>query len=145
MVLAHELGHHVHNDIWRALALESVLVVAGCLAAEIALARLGPLTGLEGRANPAGLPLVAAAAAAVSVGLMPLGLALSRRHERRADRFALALTGNAAAFQSAMRRLGAQNLAEETPSRLVQWLFYSHPPLEERLEAARRWERTRAS
>ena len=70
---------------------------------------------------------------------MPLGLALSRAHERRADRFALALTGNPAAFQSAMRRLGAQNLAEQAPSRLVQWLFYSHPPLEERLAAARDW------
>jgi Zn-dependent protease with chaperone function len=35
-----------------------------------------------------------------------------------------------------MRRLGAQNLAEEQPSRLVQWLFYSHPPLRDRIAAA---------
>jgi Zn-dependent protease with chaperone function len=38
---------------------------------------------------------------------------------------------------SAMRRLGAQNLAEEHPSRLVQALFHSHPPIPERLAAAR--------
>ena len=44
--------------------------------------------------------------------------------------------GRTAAFISAMRRLGAQNLAEERPSRLVQWLFYSHPPLGERIAAA---------
>jgi STE24 endopeptidase len=139
VVLAHELGHHVHHDIWRALALESLLVLAGFLAAELALTRIGPWLGLTGRADPAGLPLVVTAAGAVSLALMPIGLALSRRHERRADRFALALTGNPGAFQTAMRRLGAQNLAEETPSRLVQWLFYSHPPLDERIEAARRW------
>jgi len=106
VVLAHELGHHVHHDIWRAIALESLIV---------------------------------AAAAAVSLVLMPIGLALSRRHERRADRFALDLTGNPTAFLSAMRRLGAQNMAEENPSQLTQWLFYSHPPLEERLTAARAW------
>ena len=38
-----------------------------------------------------------------------------------------------------MNRLSQQNLAEENPSRLVQWLFYSHPPIRERIEAARRW------
>jgi Zn-dependent protease with chaperone function len=36
-----------------------------------------------------------------------------------------------------MRRLAAQNLAEEQPSRLVLWLFHTHPPLVERLEKAR--------
>jgi Zn-dependent protease with chaperone function len=75
---------------------------------------------------------------------MPIGLALSRSHERRADRFALDLTGNPDAFLSAMRRLGAQNMAEENPSRLAQWLFYSHPPLEERLAAARAWQSANA-
>ena len=30
----------------------------------------------------------------------------------------------------------AQNLAEEDPSKLTQWLFYSHPPIRERIAAA---------
>ncbi len=37
---------------------------------------------------------------------------------------------------SALRRLGTQNLAEEDPSRIVQWLFYSHPPIRDRIAAA---------
>ena len=45
----------------------------------------------------------------------PLVNALSRRNERRADRYALAMTGQPAAFISAMKRLAAQNLAEESP------------------------------
>jgi STE24 endopeptidase len=61
---------------------------------------------------------------------------MSRAHERSADRFALGLTKNPGAFISAMRRLGAQNLAEEHPSKVVQWLFYSHPPIRERIAAA---------
>jgi STE24 endopeptidase len=139
VVLAHELGHHVHHDIWRAIALESLIVGLGFFAADRALSAFGPALGLRGREDAAGLPLIVAAVAAVSLVLMPIGLALSRRHERRADRFALDLTSNPTAFLTAMRRLGAQNMAEESPSRLTQWLFYSHPPLHERLAVAREW------
>jgi STE24 endopeptidase len=142
VVLAHELGHHVHHDIWRALALETALILLGFFVADLTIRALGARVGLEGLTDPAGVPLLVAAAGAVSLVLMPLGLALSRRHERRADRFALDLTSNPGAFVTAMRRLGAQNLAEDHPSRLVQWLFYSHPPLEERLASARSWSRT---
>jgi Zn-dependent protease with chaperone function len=42
---------------------------------------------------------------------MPLANALSRAHERRADRFALEMTHRSAAFISAMKRLSQQNLA----------------------------------
>ncbi len=41
-----------------------------------------------------------------------------------------------------MKRLSQQNLAEERPSTLVRWLFYSHPPIRERIDAARAFTRT---
>jgi STE24 endopeptidase len=140
VVLAHELAHHVHRDIWTGIAYETVLTLIGFYAAHRVLAWLGPRAGLTSLADPAGMPLLLLAVGGVSLLLMPAALALSRSHERRADRFALDLTRNPSAFSSAMRRLSAQNLAEDRPSRLVQWLFYSHPPLVERLEAAERWE-----
>jgi STE24 endopeptidase len=64
---------------------------------------------------------------------------VSRAHERRADRYALDLTRNPAAFVAAMKRLAAQNLAEERPSLLVRLLFSTHPPTSARIEAAKRW------
>jgi Zn-dependent protease with chaperone function len=140
VVLAHELAHHVYRDIWTGIASETGLTLVGFYAAHRVLAWIGPRAGLTSPADPAGLPLLCLAAGAVSVVLMPVALALSRRNERRADRFALELTRNPGAFTSAMRRLGAQNLAEERPSRVVEWLFYSHPPLNERLDSASRWE-----
>jgi Zn-dependent protease with chaperone function len=136
VVLAHELAHHVHGDIWKGLIFESVLIFGGCFAAAQLLAAFAPWAGLRGPADPAGIPLLLAGAGAVSLVMLPAAYALSRAHERRADRFALQLTGNPAAFISAMRRLGAQNLAEEQPSRVVQWLFYSHPPIRDRIAAA---------
>ena len=95
--------------------------------------------GLSSVADPAGLPLLLLAAGAVSLVMMPVAHAISRAHERSADRFALELTRNPGAFISAMRRLGAQNLAEEHPSKIVQWLFYSHPPIRERIAAAQKF------
>jgi STE24 endopeptidase len=136
VVLAHELAHHVHGDIWKGILFESALVVAGFyLASRMLSALAGPL-GLHSVADVAGLPLLLFAAGGVSIVMVPVAHAMSRGFERSADRFALDLTRNPSAFISAMRRLGAQNLAEEHPSKIVQWLFYSHPPIRERIAAA---------
>jgi STE24 endopeptidase len=136
VVLAHELAHHVHGDIWKGLLFESALVIAGCRVASGVLRALAPWAGLSGVADPAGIPLLLIGAGAVSLVMVPAAHALSRAYERSADRFALELTHNPGAFVSAMRRLAAQNLAEEQPSKIVEWLFYSHPPIRERIAAA---------
>jgi len=141
VVLAHELAHHVHGDLWKGLAFETVLILAGFFAASWLLRLAAPLAGLGSTADVAGLPLLLLAAGAVSLVALPAAHAMSRAHERSADRFALRLTGNGTAFISAMRRLAAQNLAEEEPSELVQWLFYSHPPIRERIAAAQSFVR----
>jgi Zn-dependent protease with chaperone function len=136
VVLAHELAHHVHGDIWKGIVFQSALIVCGFYLAARVLRALAAPIGLRGVADVAGLPLLLLAAGAVSLAMIPVAHAISRAHERSADRFAIELTRNPAAFISAMRRLGAQNLAEEHPSKIVQWLFYSHPPLRDRIDAA---------
>jgi STE24 endopeptidase len=139
VVLAHELAHHVHRDIWKGIALEAALIALGFYLADRVLTMVAGSFGLAGKDDIAGLPLLVLTAGAVSIILLPVANALSRAHERRADRFALDLTKNATAFVSAMKRLGAQNLAEEHPSRLVEFLFYSHPPMAARIDAAHVW------
>ena len=145
VILAHELAHHVYRDIWSAIALESLLILAGFYLADRVLATFAGSFGLMGKADVAALPLLVIAAGAVSIALVPLFNAFSRAHERRADRYALDLTRNVDAFVAAMKRLAAQNLAEERPSRLVEVLFYTHPPTADRVEAARRWSAERAT
>lgn len=144
VVLAHELAHHVHGDLWKALAADAVLTTGALGAGHLALGLAAGVGGLASTADVAGLPILLLGAAAWSVATLPLVNGLSRAHERRADRFALELTGNPEAFIAAMRRLGAQNLAEEAPSRVTRWIFHSHPPLPERVLAARDWMRQRA-
>ncbi len=139
VILAHELAHHVHGDIWRGIAFETGLLTLGFFLADLALGAFVGRFGIRAKWDPAALPLLMLAAGCVSIALKPLANALSRAHERRADRYALQMTGNVSAFTSAMKRLGAQNLAEDRPSRLVQWLFYTHPPVAARIEFAQAW------
>ncbi len=141
VVLAHELSHHAHHDLWRGVALQTGLLFAGFFVADRALAALGNPLDLRGLDDAAGLPLLLLVGGISGVVFAPLANAMSRRHERRADRYALDATSQPDAFISAMKRLSQQNLAEENPSTVVQWLFYSHPPIRDRIEAARRWRR----
>jgi STE24 endopeptidase len=143
VVLAHELAHHVHRDLWRGMAWQAAALTAGFFVADLVLrAVAGPLD-LRGVDDPAGLPVLLATAGAWSFVTLPVANALSRAQERAADRYALAATGNVEAFITAMKRLAQQNMAEEYPSPLVRWLFYSHPPIRERIDAARAFAVTR--
>ena len=143
VILAHELAHHVYRDIWSGIALEAALILAGFYLADMAFRMFGTSFGLMGKGDVAALPLVLLAAGAVSIVLLPFLNAISRAHERRADRYALEMTHNVDAFVSAMKRLAARNLAEDRPSRLVEVLFYTHPPTAARVNAARKWKNGR--
>jgi len=137
VILAHELGHHAHRDIRNGLVLESMLIVVSLTVAAVTLHVALPYLDLASPADAAALPLILMAAGTVSLLATPLVNALSRRNEHRADRFALTLAERPEAFVSAMRRLAAQNLAEERPSTATLWLFHTHPPFEQRIQAAR--------
>ncbi|MEW6320942.1 MAG: M48 family metallopeptidase [Acidobacteriota bacterium] len=139
VILAHELSHHVHHDLGRGIALFAGLLVAGFFLAHLLLGALAGPLGLAGLADPAGLPLLLLVGAGWLVAMRPIVNLVSRRHEQRADRYALEMTGNVAAFLSAMKRLSQQNLAEDDPSPLVKAMYYAHPPIRERLAAARAW------
>ena len=129
----------MHGDLWRVLFVDALLSAAALLAGHVALTVAIGRAGIRGIDDVAALPVLLLAAGACSVLTVPLVNAMSRAHERRADRFALDLTKNPDAFVSAMRRLGAQHLADEHPSPLVETFFHSHPPLPDRIASARAW------
>ena len=136
-VLAHELGHHVHGDMRRGLAVRGALSVLTFWVADLLLRAGVSRLGLAGAADPAGVPWLALVLLGLGLVTLPLGNGFSRRIERQADDFALATTGNPAAFIGAMERLGDLNLAERRPNRLKELVLYSHPALDRRIARAR--------
>jgi STE24 endopeptidase len=143
VVVAHEIGHHAHHDLWRTAALDGAVLCAGLGVAAIASIALSRV-GLPHPSTLAGLPLIAMLTGIVWLASTPIRHAQSRRHERKADAFALALTGSAEAFDTAIRRLGASHLAEERPGLVTRWLFHRHPSVVERLEYARAYRGVRS-
>ena len=84
-VLAHELAHHVHRDIWKTLAYEAGAALCAFWVAARVLTALAPALGLDGVGDIAGLPLLALSVGEIVLVSSPVAKLLSRRHERRAD------------------------------------------------------------
>ncbi|HEU5423819.1 MAG TPA: M48 family metallopeptidase [Nitrolancea sp.] len=145
VVVAHEIAHQAHHDIWRLIAVGTVGTAASTFAVERiarwALERFPRRLHLHSLDDVAALPLLGIISGLVGLVLMPLANAYSRHLERRADGFALDLTRTPRAFIGSMRQLAEQNLADPNPSALVKYLLYSHPPIEQRVAHAEEWAR----
>jgi STE24 endopeptidase len=137
-VLAHELGHDRKGHLKKWILLQTGAGLLAFYASDRVLGWAAAPLGLSGKGDVAGLPLLLLVFLVGGILGAPLVRALSRRLEAGCDAFALRLTGEPEAFISAMRKLSRLNLAEEAPSRLVEWLFYSHPPILKRIEMAER-------
>ena len=139
-VLAHELGHHVHKDIPFLIAFGTLSTTLSLYLASLALNWAISYFGFTGPADVAAFPALGLIFGAYGLITMPIDNAVSRWRERMADDYALQSTGKTEAFASAFTRLANQNLGEVDPEKWVVFLFYSHPPLGERIEKARRWK-----
>jgi Zn-dependent protease with chaperone function len=126
-VVAHELAHVRHRDVPRALG----LLAAAAPALMWSVARLS-----RGRADASALPRVTLAAGAVAPLFGILANTVSRRAERRADRFAMALVEDPKAQIAFQRDICVRNVAEPEPPRWVRVVFGSHPTTLERIAMA---------
>ena len=139
-VLAHELGHQVHRDIPFLIAFGTLTTLIGLYLASLALNWAIHLWSFTRVADVAAFPALELALAAYGLIMMPLENVVSRWRERMADEYSLHSTSKSEAFASAMTRLANQNLGEVDPEKWVVLLFYSHPPLGERIAMAKNWK-----
>jgi STE24 endopeptidase len=143
-VLAHELGHHVHRHILKSIGVQAAVTLLGFWIANFVLHyAVDRLHMFETLSDFANMPLLVLVATVVSFLLMPALNAYSRFNERQADRYAFRSIPNVRPFISSMNKLATQNLAERAPSRLVEWLFHSHPSISRRVQAAEAWMKLR--
>ncbi|NOH03936.1 MAG: M48 family metalloprotease [Chloroflexi bacterium] len=138
-VLAHELGHHVHKDIPFLILSGTLLTTLGLFIASLALDSAVSFFSFTSVADIAAFPALMLILGAYGLLVQPLENALSRWRESMADDYALKSTGKGEAFASAFTRLANQNLGEIDPEKWVVFMFYSHPPLGERIAKAKRF------
>ena len=141
VVVAHELGHYKHHDVWRLLGFGLVASLAAFAAGFLGINVLASRLSLSSASDVAGLPMLFLIFFAVNLILMPLMNGYSRRRERAADDFALKALETREVFISCMKKLGEQNLADPEPPAWYEWFFYDHPSIQKRIAMAHSWKK----
>ncbi len=136
-VLAHEIGHYKKRHVLIGTVTSAVETGLFLGLFALFLHRTGLFAAFR-----VDEPSIYAALLFVAILLRPLqfvlsvgGAALSRRHERQADAFAIATTGRGDLLASGLKRLSKDNLSNLTPHPFYVFLNYSHPPLLERVRS----------
>lgn len=134
-VLAHEAGHWKRHHLLKRLVATEALSLFSCFAAFYLLnqGNLPALFDLEKASLPAQLVLLGFLFSLPLAVFAPLGNWLSRRQERQADRFAAELSATPEALASALIKMSRDNLANLHPHPLYAAVYYSHPPVVERV------------
>jgi STE24 endopeptidase len=143
VITAHEIGHHMHRDIFRLFIFQAAASLLVLKLIDIIARSIAVPSGFSGIADPAGLPLLLLLFGILNTLISPLVNTYTRYVERQADEYALHLIGNPQAFISAMTRLVNQNLAVAYPAKWEEILFHDHPSYYRRVEHARMYQKNR--
>ena len=135
-ILAHEAGHWKKKHVLKMLAVSQVVALGAFYAAYRLTAAdfLAGLFRLDVPSMHAKLLLVAFIGSLVLFPLKPLMAYFSRRHEIEADNFAVQLTHMPVAMANGLIKLGKDNLANLHPHPWYAAVYYSHPPLVQRVK-----------
>lgn len=138
-VFAHELGHHVYRHIWKTLVIGTITGFTGFALCHFVLSKAISLLGYKYIHDIAAFPVVCIVLSSLGFMLLPIQNIISRKFERECDRYAIEKTNDPVAFISTMNKLAAQNLADRSPNRVVEMLFYSHPSISRRIDMAEKY------
>ncbi|MCL4302484.1 MAG: M48 family metallopeptidase [Anaerolineae bacterium] len=140
VVLAHEMGHWYYHHVLLSILGLGAADWLGLFALQWLLNRTWRWLGLSGPADIAGLPYVLAVLALVSYLALPFENGISRFAEGQADQFALSASQKPQAMVELFEQFAVQNLSLVEPQGWEKVLFYTHPPLAERIRMAEGWE-----
>ncbi|MBN1830518.1 MAG: M48 family metallopeptidase [Deltaproteobacteria bacterium] len=136
-VLAHEIGHFKRNHIKKQLVIMGLfsLIFFYLISWMISWAPMYHAFGFSGMPVYVGLFLVAVLWEPLGFFLSPVSMAVSRRFEREADRFAFNVMKSAQPLVKALKKMAKDNLSNLRPHPLYVRFNHSHPPLLERIRA----------
>lgn len=128
-IIAHELGHYYYKHIHLLIILQSVLLFCAFFLLNFILKE----TSIK-IYDVRNIFIFILFIELFFLFFTPIINIISRFMERVADKFAIRLTNDKKSFISALKKLAKQNLANEEPHPLIEFLFYSHPPIKKRIK-----------
>jgi len=134
-VAAHELGHEVHDHIWKNVGLTSLALLATFVFLRWLATRPHVWAWAGGRdiADPSAVPLLVLLVLVAGLLTLPVQNAISRAFEREADAVAIELTKDPETAVRVYRRLAFSNLADLRPPKVAEWVLFTHPPIPQRI------------
>jgi len=138
-VLAHEMGHWKKKHVLKLIVFSEVLALAALYISFKILQTdfLLEVFSIESDSFFAQVVILAFIGSIVAFPLGPLFSYVSRRYEREADGFACELTGNPESLASSLIKLSKDNLSNLHPHPLYAAIYYSHPPVVQRIREIR--------
>ncbi len=135
-VCAHEAAHWKKKHILKRIILVEMISLASLYSAYLILESkiLVPLFGMQSASFFVQLILLGFVGSIVMFFFRPVGSFLSRKHEIEADRFACSLIEDREHLHDALIKLSKDNLSNLHPHPLYAFVYYSHPPIQERLK-----------
>jgi len=139
IILAHEFAHYRLRHLLKLIMVNSLAIILSFYCIFHTSGYFLNIFGLSLLSDVAALPLIMLYLVIFSLVLGPFENYISRRLEKNADLLALKETQKPKAFISMMDKLSTQNLADRAPHPLIKFLFFDHPPVDERIKLAERF------
>lgn len=134
-VIAHELGHYKHKHIIKNILFGTVSSYLTFFIMSLLYKNSLAWFSLESINQIAAFPLLSLWAMLIGLIQTPIGNVLSRKFEYEADRYAVESTHKPSSFINTLTKLTEQNLGDKEPHPFVEWFFYSHPSIKNRIDA----------
>lgn len=138
-VIAHELGHYKHKHILKNILFGTAASFLTFYIISISYKVSLSWFDLKSITQIAAIPLLSLWAMIIGLIQTPLSNMLSRKYEYEADRYAVESTKKPESFINTLNKLTDQNLGDKEPHPFVEWYFYSHPSIKNRINAIRKF------
>lgn len=134
-VIAHELGHYKHKHILKNILFGTLTSFLTFFIISVLYKNSLSWFDFTSITKIAALPILSLWAMLVGLIQTPIGNILSRKYEYEADRYAIESTLKPQSFIKTLNKLTDQNLGDRTPHPFVEWFFYSHPSIKNRINS----------
>ena len=134
-VIAHEVGHYKKKHIIKNIIIGTASSFLTLFVIAVLYENTIGIFGFNSITEIAALPLLSLWGAVIALIQSPLSNILSRKFEYEADEYAVTVTGKAAPYISTLEKLTEQNLGDKDPHPFIEWFFYSHPSIKNRIKA----------